>query len=49
MKKNQYETPRMEVVKIQTRTFLADSGSYRSLPMGGDSDNDGIDSEDGLL
>lgn len=49
MKKNRYEAPRMETVKIQTRRFLADSGDYRSLPKGGDNDVDGIDNEDDLL
>lgn len=50
MKKNRYEMPRMEVVKMQTRRLLVDSDNLRSLPKTeSESDDDGISDLEDLL
>lgn len=50
MKKNRYEAPRMETVKIEIKMLQSASDNCRSLPKN-DSDNteEGIDDLDDLL
>ena len=49
MKKNRYETPQMETVKIRTRMILAYSDTQTLQKYGGTDDSEGIDNEDYLL
>lgn len=50
MKKNRYEMPRMEEVKIEVTMLQTLSGDTRSLPKTeGESDDDGISDLDDLL
>lgn len=50
MKKNRYEAPRMETVKIEIKMLQSASDNYRSLPKNdGDNETDGIDNLDDLL
>lgn len=49
MKKNRYEAPRMETVKIEIK-MLQSASDYRSLPKNdSDSAEDGIDDLEDLL
>ena len=50
MKKNRYEAPRMETVKIEIKMLQSASDNYRSLPKNdSDSAEDGIDDLGDLL
>ena len=50
MKKNRYEAPRMETVKMEIKMLQSASDNYRSLPKNdSDSETDGIDNLDDLL
>ena len=50
MKKNRYEAPRMETVKMEIKMLSAASDNYRSLPKNdSDKETDGIDDLEDLL